>query len=64
MAELDPVKHWITQIDRMLEKRRFSSKHEALRDIKNTIEETERVTPNQITAIKNMKWGRNRIGHL
>jgi len=56
---MNPVKHWVRQIDRMLEKeKRYQKALGTLRGIKNTIEETGRVTRKQIAAVKNIKYGR------
>lgn len=58
---MDKVKHWLKQIDRILEKRKFPRSKKPLRKIKKTIEETNNVTDAQVRAIKNIQNGKNMI---
>lgn len=56
---MDKKKHWLNQIDKLLGNFHFNWAHSTLQDIKQTIENTDRITDGQIQAIKNIKWGRN-----
>jgi len=58
---MDKVSHWLKQIDRIIKRVKYKSRKESLKDIRNTIAETDNVTDDQVRAIKNLQNGKNAI---
>lgn len=57
--KMNPVRHWVKQIDRLLEKHNYKWAYDTLEGIKETIQENQEVTRGQIKAIQNITWGKN-----
>lgn len=49
--------HWLRQIDRVINKKEVAYAKDTLLGIRNVIQNTGKVTDNQIRAIKNIIWG-------
>ena len=49
--------HWLRQIDRVINKKEVAYAKDTLLGIRNVIQNTGKVTDNQIQAIKNIIWG-------
>lgn len=53
------ARHWVGQIDNILEKTKLPYGKNTLKEIRKTIVDTGKVTDNQIQAVKNIRWGRD-----
>ncbi len=49
--------HWLRQIDSIVNKKEVAYAKDTLLGIRNVIQNTGKVTDNQIQAIKNIIWG-------
>ena len=50
-------KHWIKQIDGLLKQQRYDWAQDALKGIKETVEQNKDITEGQIQAVKNIRNG-------
>lgn len=50
-------KHWMRQIDRLLSQHSFDWATTTLKGIRDNVEHSQSITPNQIQAIKNIQNG-------